>query len=810
MWKNIGFALLLGAVAYLIFFFEPKPQQPKLVDLYPTTIPVRADMLAGGSIRVALESKTNSLQVLTGPVINGYSAESFTIEGPDGVQQTPVAIRAVAKDKQSRWLFAQKASLQLELLFKESLDRSKIYKVHAKNQPSLRARFDGWFPDLVSDKALGANIAADGASTTIRLFAPRATAVTLYLYDTAKSNSVQKSLPMTGNEDGVWEAILDGDLHGSWYDFRVAGPTGPDGSFYADHGKHVSDPYARVNDGSIGRSRIWRATTPATPLKNGRPAMADVVAYEVHLQDFTDLLPVEADSRSRLPAMHQAGLVNQAGAPIGFDHLKALGVNVVHLMPMQEFLHYPDADWKAAFADDPDMQAAGTATENYQWGYRTTHAFAVESKFRAGDNPGDERDQFRDLVQSFHDAGIAVIIDIVPNHTGENMDGTAQIQTFNGIDRPYYYRTGTDAQHIGPYGNEVKTEQRPMVRRWIIDQALHWMTEFGIDGFRIDLTGQLDEQTLKALMAALPDDAIVYGEPWIDVTDPLIRANPEWDWYKADSPITFFQDDARNALKGSPFKLENKATDRGYAGGNLPDRAGTIKALINDYAEEASSPSRGINYLDIHDNWALADRFASQGFDARQGVDEDHYRIAAGLLLTSMGPVVLHGGSEFMRSKGSTPIGDQVKKAPWGEVQMKGRDDTYNQRTPNQFSWGLVGTTSSTHDRAGMQAWWSGLIKLRLSDVGAGMRRDIPVEARRTLYRFLDTPSESQLYYIIDDRLAVFVNVGDAAVENNKTGLEGVWRQLADGKQINLDGLQDGSIDNISLAPRSMQIWVRR
>jgi pullulanase len=97
---------------------------------------------------------------------------------------------------------------------------------------------------------------------------------------------------------------------------------------------------------------------------------------------------------------------------------------VVHLMPVQEYLHFPDEDWKASFKDDPYMIDQGVALENYQWGYRTTFAMAVESKYRTkGSEPGAERDEFRDLVQAFHDKGIAVIIDIVPNHTGENMDG---------------------------------------------------------------------------------------------------------------------------------------------------------------------------------------------------------------------------------------------------------------------------------------------------------------------------------------------------------------------------------------------------
>ena len=247
------------------------------------------------------------------------------------------------------------------------------------------------------------------------------------------------------------------------------------------------------------------------------------------------------------------GLTNRKGEKIGFDYLIDLGINTVHLMPVQEYLHYPDEDWRASFEDDPYMISQGVNQENYQWGYRTSHAFAIESKYRTqGREPGSEREEFRDLVQAFHNQDIAVIIDIVPNHTAENMDGNEWYFNFNVLDKLYYYRT-KDFKHIGAYGNEIKTENRPMVQRWLIDQCLHFIEEFGVDGFRIDLAGQIDQQTLKALKEAIGKDKIVYGEAWIASNDPNYEANPDWDWYKEDSPITFFQDDTRNAFKGPVF-----------------------------------------------------------------------------------------------------------------------------------------------------------------------------------------------------------------------------------------------------------------
>lgn len=726
------------------------------------------------------------------------AAEDFLIRRADG--------REIAVERIDRI-----SNTELRLVPAENLDIARVHHVeHAHWNTRAHLRFDGWFRDLYSDKALGAEIAADGGSTDIRVFAPRAHDVTLHLYSTADGPSFAEH-DLTRDDQGVWEIGLPGDLHGTWYDFVVTGPNDPGDRFYDTHPVHLSDPYARVNDDAQGRSRIWRATTPATPLAGGRPPLEDVIAYEVHLQDFTDLLPVGDRLTGRIPAMIQPGLVNDRGEAIGFDYLVDLGVNVVHLMPMQEYLHYPDAEWQAAFAEDPDMQAMGIAEENYQWGYRTTHAFAVETRFRQiGTEQGAERDQFRDLVQAFHDQGMAVIIDIVPNHTGENMDGRDMPFNFSGFARHYYYRLDEEGRHIGAFGNEVKTEDRLMVQRWLIDQCRHWIEEFGIDGFRIDLAGQIDEQTLIRLREELGEDVIIYGEPWIDVNDPFIRSNPEWDWYKEDAPITFFQDDARNALVGSPFVLEDPATDRGYAGGNTRLRADAIRAIANDYAEESESTLQGINYMDIHDNWTLADRFALTDWDGRRGVDEAPYRISAGLLLTSMGPIVLHGGSEIMRSKGAAPIAESVVETESGQIHLKGRDDTYNVRTPNQFVWSDVGASAdeAPSDYAAMQAWWRGLIRFRLSEAGAVFRRaDVP----EGHLRFFTPDDEALLAYTAGDSVLVLVNVGEQDARMELADLpQGRWTQIADGSQVDPSGITSRDAgDGFDLPALSLQIWVR-
>ena len=336
--------------------------------------------------------------------IHGPSAIRFTLEGaerPDSVSAYRLTDGTGAE--------IPIADLRLEgeagaLVVPEApVDPMRVHYLEIP-ESGLRAlvRRDPLFREIHSDKALGAVVSDGGATTTFRVFAPRATGVRLYLYADRNDGSERalEVIEMEVDRDGVWEATQDGDLRGRWYDFTVHGPADPGNWFWETHPVHISDPYALVNDDSHGKSLVWRDGPPPPPVVGGRPAMEDVVAYEVHVQDFTDLLPVGELETGTLPAMARPGLTNAQGEPIGFDYLVDLGVNVVHLMPVQEFLHYPDDEWQAVFAQDSFAQAMGIDRENYQWGYRTTHSFAVESRYRSRDaEPGVEREQFKQAME---------------------------------------------------------------------------------------------------------------------------------------------------------------------------------------------------------------------------------------------------------------------------------------------------------------------------------------------------------------------------------------------------------------------------
>lgn len=711
---------------------------------------------------------------------------------------------------------------ELQIYPVEPLDPKRIYYLtDLINQVKCTVRSDGWFRHIYTSQKLGAFFDERSGKTYFRLFAPRATMVNLYLYTQPGAQAFTVASLSLGN-NGIWEASYDRNLNGIYYDYTVHGYSEPGSHYYESNPVHITDPYGQVSVDSWGPCRVWPEVAPPRSLRKGRPPMEDVVAYEVHVQDFTRFLPVDENKRGTFAAFIEAGLRNSVGEKIGFDHLTDLGINVIHLMPVQEFLHYQDNLWSDTFIHDPYMIEQGINHENYQWGYRTSHALAIESRYRVkGSEWGAQNSQFRDLVDAFHAADIAVIVDVVFNHTAERMDGRMDYLNFSVLDKQYYYRTDENLDFIGEYGTETKSEERPMVQRWIIDQCKNLVDQYGIDGFRIDLAGQTDEQTLRKLKQVLGPDIIIYGEPWIASADPNYEDNPDWDWYKEDSPITFFQDDSRNAFKGPPSNPVNKWKDRGYAGGN-GDRE-SVKNALNAGFDTDVTPVSGINYLDIHDNWALADRFAIDDWDGRKGVHENRIKIAATLLLTSLGPVVMHGGTEILRSKGLAPLVEIKKKFQEGYIYFHGKRDTYNLATANAFLWENKG--KNLGDDAGMvkcnydnlYKFWRGLIRLRNSDMGKIFR--ISNKPKPGYFRWIEPDNTRLLGYIVNEQMMVLINSDTTAgVFAEFTLSPGGWKLIGTIDQVDhINGITEdadaflagNSNHSITLDAESIKIWYR-
>lgn len=476
--------------------------------------------------------------------------------------------------------------------------------------------------DIVCTQELGAIY--NPWQTTFRVWAPTANMITLHLYE-SPSGGKPNYVIMHRMEDGCWEATLPGDWKGIYYTYTAVGD---DPRFNPE--RELLDPYARCVTGHDGRSIVVHDTTPVAD----RPdvSLAESIIYELHLRDFT----IDPDSgvqrRGKYLGLTELGthLTNRSDVSTGLSHLIELGVNVVQLMPIQEY-HNNEAE------------------DEYGWGYDVVHHNSPDGWYATERFDARRVKEVKRMIDALHRHGIRVTMDVVFNHTFESIK-ESQVYSFEGLVPGYYYRM----RHDGSYwngsgvGNEFRTEA-PMVRRYILDTLRYWVNEYKIDGFRFDLLGLIDHDTLREIvrsLRAIDPGIMVYGEPWaggssaIEIVHKGQQRGHGW---------SVFNDHYRDALKGNVFD----AREAGFIqSGRHVDRVKTgIRGAIDDFAD---NPLESINYVECHDNHTLWDRLIiSTVDDARISHDDRRAmcKLAAVILLTSQGIPFIQTGQAFLRTK---------------------------------------------------------------------------------------------------------------------------------------------------------------
>ena len=494
-----------------------------------------------------------------------------------------------------------------------SQERTSTKKSTKSVKPAARVKRE------VSTAKLGARV-ADG-KTTFAVYSPEATEVKLYLFQNA-TDKKGNAVAMKKGEDGVWKAVVNGELYGTYYGFTADGPQGP--GYLFDKTRLLSDPYAFANYNHNGKSIVvdrnynWKCKTFK------RPASKDAVIYEMHVKDFT------AHKSSGVKEPYKGkylGLLQGKGTSKVLGHLKELGVNTIELMPIHEF----DND----FAGHPN-----------HWGYMTTHFFAPESAY-ATKPFGQGVKELKATIDGLHSEGFAVILDVVFNHTAEGNEQGTPIN-FKGFDNAGYYRLmPNDKQYYWNgtgCGNEMHTES-PMCRKMILDSLKYWMSEYKVDGFRFDLGTIIDKGTMQAIIDELPSTTILTSEPWA----------ADWQrnqWAKADFRNT------RLAKWNDDFR-ENV---RSLAGGNV-NRNNLMTVLAGSCFWWAAKPAESLNYVEAHDGYTIFDLFKG---------DKKRVRLAAIALLTAQGIPMIHAGQEFGRSKGGNDNSyDQDNATNWIDWTVK-------------------------------------------------------------------------------------------------------------------------------------------
>lgn len=556
-------------------------------------------------------------------------------------------------------------------------------------------------------------------STAFRIYAPVASDVTLNLYSDGLSDSLIRSVNMAKDINGTWIHTETGDINGTYYTYSVtnAGITA-----------EAVDPYAKAvgANGKRGMVIDLDSTDPSNWNKDKSPAfsnMTDAVIYELHVRDLSSDDSFDFKYPGKFLALTETGVKNSSGLSIGLDHLKELGITHLHLLPAFDY---------ASVDETSD-------TAQFNWGYDPENYNVPEGSYSTDPYNGEVRiKEFKQMVQTLHDNGIRVVMDVVYNHTSATADSN-----FNKIVPDYYYRKdGSNFSNGSGCGNETASE-RSMVQKFIVDSVVYWATEYHVDGFRFDLMGLHDIETMNAVRAALDEideSIIIYGEGWTAGGTPLsvdkqtLKAN-----ISRVSGVAAFSDDIRDAIKGSVFNAEEGGFVSGRSGLEESIKSGIVAStnhpqvdygLVN-YSDSywANSPDQAVNYASAHDNLTLWDKLSSSnpGDSVEDRVKMN--KLSAAIVLTSQGIPFFQAGEELLRTKPSA-----VTAGAFDENSYKSPDSV------NSLRW------DTKTDNINVFEYYKGLIAFRKSH--ASLRMTSSEDIAKNLI-FADNLPENVIAYSI-------------------------------------------------------------
>lgn len=458
--------------------------------------------------------------------------------------------------------------------------------------------------------------------TKFVLWAPLASSVTLRI----KGNQYE----MHRTEHGVFRTIVDGDLDGELYDYKL---------IINDKEVISTDPYAKSTNTNSQKSAVINLKKLEMDMYDERlPKMesyVEAIIYEASVRDMTISESANIVNKGKYLGLCEKGVTSKGGNLAGIDYIASLGVTHLQLLPVLDF----------ASVDD-------TNHDQYNWGYDPLNFFALEGSYSSNpEDPYARMKEFKRLVSTAHRSGLRINLDVVYNHV-------YQLDRFpaNRITPNYFFRFegGKLANHSG-CGNDFASE-RPMARKMILDSLKFLAETYDIDGFRFDLMGLIDLETIskaEKMLHSIKNEFMIYGEGWnMGPVSKLTKEFANMDNFHKLPRVAFFNDRYRNILKGIGDKSE--LNESGFLMGN-PNfmegfkfiyKAGTEKSiypiLFDNYAQS-------LNYVECHDNSTLGDVI----LDTLTNEDDlaKYIKLFNKVLILSPGIVFIHMGQEFGQTK---------------------------------------------------------------------------------------------------------------------------------------------------------------
>ena len=546
----------------------------------------------------------------------------------------------------------------------EAIEAKTKGVLHRKVQAGAVVRSREFDERFYYDGPLGAFYSKE--RTLLRVWAPTAQEIQVEIWQSAAEGApVKRRVPMAYQEPGIWEAELPGDHNGTVYTYHLT---------FTDGMKHSTmDPYSRAVVANGEKSVILDPQSVNVEGFERMPPFShpvDAVIYEMHVRDFSMHPGSGIQNKGRFLGVIEEGTRNSVGSPTGLEYLKQLGVTHVQLLPIYDY----------STVDEFHIE------DYYNWGYDPKN-FNVPDGSYATDpfDPPRRIIELKEMIKGLHEAGIRVIMDVVYNHVYE-----VSMNSLHKTVPGYFFRydkKGNLSNGTG-VGNDTASE-RLMMRRYILDSIRYWLEEYKLDGFRFDLMGIHDVETMnevRRVADAIDPSIILLGEGW-NMNTTLPRAERAWQGNAHRMPrIGHFNDAIRDAVRGTMFIHKSR--------GFLTGRRGMEKELITSLAGRAwtrsgatyREPEQLIQYVEAHDNLTLYDKLAASSPKDSEEVRIRRHTLGTSLVLLAQGVPFIHGGQEFLRTKGgdenSYRSGDAVNRFDWY------RQDVY--RDAVEYFKGLV------------------------------------------------------------------------------------------------------------------------
>lgn len=549
----------------------------------------------------------------------------------------------------------------------------------------------GLFAQTLSAQGIFNEMSYQQGKTEFRLNAP--TAATLRIYDNGSDTKAAKTVKMKKDSNGEWVATVKGNLKGKFYTFDTGNGECP-GVFAK--AVCVNGNRAAIVDMADTNPEGW-----ANDVRPSLSSPCDLVIYELHHRDFS----IDASS-----GLENKGKFLALAEPKAIEYLKRLGVNAVHILPSFDFASIDETR-----LDQPQ----------YNWGYDPKNYNVPEGSYATDPyEPTRRIKEFKTMVMALHKAGIRVILDVVYNHTFNIKDSN-----FQRISPDYYYRKTADGKYSdgSGCGNETASE-KPLMRTYMTESVKYWVNEYHIDGFRFDLMGVHDIETMNQIrheVNNIDPSIYIYGEGWSagSCAYPTEKLAMKANAQKLDG-IGAFSDEMRDALRG-PFSDDHKGGFlAGVSGQEESIKFGIVGAIQHPQVDMTkvnyskapwtNSPSQMVSYVSCHDDMCLTDRLRT----SMPGINTDELirldLLAQTAVFTSQGVPFILCGEEMLRDK-------------------KGVANSY--RSPdniNHLDWNNLKKYPEVFD------YYSGLIALRKAHPAFRLGN---AEAVRQHLEFLSAPS---------------------------------------------------------------------